>query len=81
MLLICPANSAFVGCSTRYRELVGTAETIVTMNTEIQEIESILADVGRRCNPRLMEKKHIYARQMKSDAAEKGMEIAACDCV
>ncbi|KAJ5809261.1 uncharacterized protein N7503_001479 [Penicillium pulvis] len=60
---------ALVG--TRYRELVGTAETIVTMNSEIQEIESILADVGRRCNPRLMEKKHIYARQMKSDAAEK----------
>ncbi|KAJ5622930.1 hypothetical protein N7490_011535 [Penicillium lividum] len=60
---------ALVG--TRYRELVGTAETIVTMNTEIQEVESILVDVGRRCNPRLIEKKHVYARQMKSDAAEK----------
>lgn len=43
------------------------------MNTEIQEIESILADVGRRCNPQLVEKKHLHARQMKSDAAEKGM--------
>ncbi|KAJ6088393.1 hypothetical protein N7486_009654 [Penicillium sp. IBT 16267x] len=60
---------ALVG--TRYRELVGTAETIVKMNTEIQEVESILADIGRRCNPRLLEKKHIYARQMKSDAADK----------
>ncbi|KAJ5936065.1 hypothetical protein N7454_005363 [Penicillium verhagenii] len=60
---------ALVG--TRYRELVGTAETIVTMNTEIQEVETILADLGRRCNPRLMEKKHIYARQMKSDTADK----------
>ena len=48
------------------------------MNTEIQEVEAILADIGRRCNPRLMEKKHTYARQMKSDAADKGMEFAAC---
>ncbi|KAJ5109864.1 hypothetical protein N7532_002509 [Penicillium argentinense] len=60
---------ALVG--TRYRALVGTAETIVSMNKEIQEAESILADVGRRCNPRLVERKHQHARQMKSDAAEK----------
>ncbi|KAJ5667382.1 hypothetical protein N7507_003246 [Penicillium longicatenatum] len=63
---------ALVGA--RYRDLVGTAETIVTMNSEIQEVESILADVGRRCNPRLLEKKHIYARQMKGDAAGKDTE-------
>lgn len=59
--------------STRYRELVGTAETIVSMNTDIKEVESILADVGRRCNPQLVEKKHVHARQMKSDAAAHGM--------
>ncbi|KAJ5570209.1 uncharacterized protein N7459_009639 [Penicillium hispanicum] len=60
---------ALVG--TRYRELVGTAETIVVMNKEIQDVESTLADVGRRCNPRLVEKKHQHARQMKSDAAQR----------
>jgi hypothetical protein len=59
--------------STRYRELVGTAETIVVMNKEIQEVDSILSDVGRRCNPRLVEKKHQHARQMKRDIVEKGM--------
>lgn len=64
---------------TRYRELVGTAETIVAMNKEIQEVESVLTDVGRRCNPRLVEKKHLHARQMKSDAAEKGMGLAIFD--
>ncbi|KAJ5092378.1 hypothetical protein NUU61_007248 [Penicillium alfredii] len=63
---------ALVG--TRYRELVGTAETIVAMNQEIQDAESILNDVGRRCNPRLVEKKHLHARQIKSDAAEKYAE-------
>lgn len=67
-----PANTGWSPSSTRYRELVGTAETIVTMNNEIQEIESILADIGRRCNPRLVEKKHLHARQMRNDAAEKG---------
>jgi hypothetical protein len=60
--------------STRYRELVGTAETIVVMNKEIQDVDSILSDVGRRCNPRLVEKKHQHARQMKRDTVEKGME-------
>ncbi|OOQ82065.1 hypothetical protein PEBR_41458 [Penicillium brasilianum] len=56
---------ALVG--TRYRELVGTAETIVEMNKEIQDVEATLTDIGRRCNPRLVEKKHLHARQMKSD--------------
>ncbi|KAJ5107748.1 hypothetical protein N7456_004423 [Penicillium angulare] len=60
---------ALVG--TRYRELVGTAETIVEMNTEIKDVESILTDVGRRCNPQLVEKKHVYARHMKKDAKDK----------
>lgn len=45
------------------------------MNTEIQEVESILADVGRRCNPRLVEKKHMHARQIKGDSAGNGMDL------
>lgn len=45
------------------------------MNKEIQDVESILTDVGRRCNPRLVEKKHQHARQIKSDAANKGMVL------
>lgn len=49
------------------------------MNQEIQEIESILGDIGRRCNPRLVEKKHLHARQMTSDAAEKGMRFRVLD--
>ncbi|OQE34900.1 hypothetical protein PENCOP_c015G07893 [Penicillium coprophilum] len=63
---------ALVG--TRYRDLVGTAETIVTMNRDIQDVESILADVGRRCNPRLIERKHVHFRQIKTGDAEKDAE-------
>lgn len=41
----------------RYRELLGTAQTIVEMNDEIQEVETKLSNISRRCNPRLVEKK------------------------
>lgn len=41
----------------RYRELLGTAQTIVEMNDEIQEVETKLSNIGRRCNPRLIERK------------------------
>lgn len=49
------------------------------MNKEIQDVESILADIGRRCNPQLVEKKHLHARQMKTGAAEKGMRLNILD--
>ncbi|GFF40139.1 uncharacterized protein C27B12.07 [Aspergillus udagawae] len=66
---------ALVG--TRYRELVGTAETIVLMNREIQEVDSTLADIGRRCNPRLIERMHAHMNQMKDDAQDKETEKRA----
>ncbi|KAL2855434.1 hypothetical protein BJY01DRAFT_204131 [Aspergillus pseudoustus] len=53
---------ALVG--TRYRELVGTAETIVGMNNDMQDADTTLSDVGRRCNPRLMGKKYAHLNQM-----------------
>ncbi|KAH2280526.1 hypothetical protein KXW29_003484 [Aspergillus fumigatus] len=66
---------ALVG--TRYRELVGTAETIVVMNREIQEVDSTLADIGRRCNPRLIERMHAHMNQIKDDAQDKETERRA----
>lgn len=57
---------------TRYRELVGTAETIVSMDHEIQQVESSLIDVGRRCNPNLVEKKHSHFHQIKGDGLDRG---------
>lgn len=59
-----PANL----CRTRYRELVGTAETIVSMNREVQQVEFNLTDVGRRCNPKLVERKQSHLNQIKEDA-------------
>ncbi|OAX79101.1 hypothetical protein ACJ72_06583 [Emergomyces africanus] len=41
----------------RYRELLGTAQTIIEMNEEIQEVEAKISNIGRRCNSRLIERK------------------------
>ncbi|KAF3490647.1 uncharacterized protein GIQ15_00164 [Arthroderma uncinatum] len=41
----------------KYRELLGTAQTIVDMNKDIQQVESTLSSIGRRCNPRAITKK------------------------
>ncbi|KAF4239644.1 hypothetical protein CNMCM6457_008564 [Aspergillus fumigatiaffinis] len=65
---------ALVG--TRYRDLVGTAETIVLMNREIQEVDSTLADIGRRCNRRLIERMHAHMNQIKDDSQDKGKKLA-----
>ncbi|KAI9375875.1 Vps51/Vps67-domain-containing protein [Aspergillus egyptiacus] len=59
---------ALVG--TRYRELVGTAETIVSMNREMEEVDTTLADIGRRCNPRLMGKKYAHFNQINGETTE-----------
>lgn len=60
---------------TRYRELVGTAETIVVMNREIQDVDSNLADIGQRCNPRLVEKKSAHFSQIRGDVLNRGMAV------
>lgn len=43
------------------------------MNHDIQQVDSTLTDIGRRCNPRLMEKKHAHFNQIKGDVGDKGM--------
>lgn len=42
------------------------------MNRDIQDVDSNLADIGQRCNPRLVEKKSAHLSQMKSDVLDKG---------
>ncbi|MCJ1353511.1 MAG: hypothetical protein MMC33_003497 [Icmadophila ericetorum] len=43
-----------VGAS--YRDLLGTAESIVEMDVQMQQVEGYLGDLGKRCNTRLLEK-------------------------
>ncbi|KAL4918070.1 hypothetical protein BDW62DRAFT_182283 [Aspergillus aurantiobrunneus] len=59
---------ALVG--TRYRELVGTAETIVSMSRNMEDVDTTLSDIGRRCNPRLMGKKYAHFNQINDETTE-----------
>ncbi|KAL4992873.1 hypothetical protein BDW68DRAFT_149021 [Aspergillus falconensis] len=59
---------ALVG--TRYRELVGTAETIVAMSRNIEEVDTTLGDIGRRCNPRLVGKKYAHLTQINNETTD-----------
>ncbi|KAL2871337.1 uncharacterized protein BJX67DRAFT_159528 [Aspergillus lucknowensis] len=59
---------ALVG--TRYRELVGTAETIVAMHRDMENVDMTLSDIGRRCNPRLMGKKYMHFNQINGETTD-----------
>ncbi|KAL5339697.1 hypothetical protein BJX70DRAFT_144740 [Aspergillus crustosus] len=59
---------ALVG--TRYRELVGTAETIVSMNRDMEDVDTTLGDIGRRCNPRLISKKYAHLNQLNGEPTD-----------
>lgn len=69
------ANVCLVNFRARYRDLLGTAETIVEMNMEIQDVEGKLTDIGRRCNKNLIDKKSIHLNRLKHDAAGSGMVL------
>ena len=43
--------------STSYRDLLGTAESIIKMDGQIQHVDTYLGNMGKRCNARLLEKK------------------------
>ncbi|KAL4872066.1 hypothetical protein BDV12DRAFT_5931 [Aspergillus spectabilis] len=54
----------------RYRELVDTAETIVSMNREMEDVDTTLGDIGRRCNPRLIGKKYAHFNQINGETTD-----------
>ncbi|OKL62690.1 hypothetical protein UA08_01406 [Talaromyces atroroseus] len=56
---------------TRYRELLGTAETIVEMNAESSEVETKLASIGIRCNTSLIGKKSVNLTDIKRESTGK----------
>lgn len=68
-----PRTNALLVTRARYRDLLGTAETIVEMNGKIKDVESNLTDIGRRCNPRLIDKKSAHLDRLKRDSLENSM--------
>lgn len=44
-------------CSASYRDLLGTAESIIEMGTQMHDVETYMGEIGKRCNTRIMDKK------------------------
>ena len=44
-------------CSASYRDLLGTAESIIEMGVQMDEVESYMGEIGKRCNTRILDKK------------------------
>lgn len=58
--------------STSYRDLLGTAESIIEMDGEMQQVESYFVDMGRKCDARLLEKKNSNLRSWDAEIRAKG---------
>lgn len=44
-------------CSASYRDLLDTAESIISMDSQMHDVEALMGELGRRCNTRALEKK------------------------
>ncbi|KAF3898899.1 Vacuolar protein sorting-associated protein 51 [Trichophyton interdigitale] len=56
----------------KYRDLLETAQTIVDMNTDIQQAESTLSSIGRRCNPRSIARANDRIHELNNDDSKSG---------
>ncbi|KAI9685534.1 MAG: hypothetical protein M1822_004392 [Bathelium mastoideum] len=62
---------ALVGSS--YRDLLGTAERIIEMDGQMQQVEATLGDIGLECNSRVLEK---INRNMENMTKFKASQVA-----
>lgn len=61
----------YISLRTRYRELLGTAETIIDMNMESSEVETRLASIGIRCNTSVIGKKSVNLTDINRESTGK----------
>ena len=48
--------------SASYRDLLGTAESIIEMGVQMEEVENHMGEIGKRCNTRILDKKNLNLR-------------------
>ncbi|KAL8993189.1 MAG: hypothetical protein Q9169_006533 [Polycauliona sp. 2 TL-2023] len=63
---------SLVGAS--YRDLLGTAESIIQMDGQMQQVESYISGMGMRCNTRLLGKKAANLRAWDNDSKARDRE-------
>ena len=56
-LSICQLLTSASSCSASYRDLLGTAESIIDMGGQMNDVETYMGQIGKRCNTRILEKK------------------------
>lgn len=49
--------TSFFFLSASYRDLLGTAESIIDMDAQMQDVEAYLGDMSSKCDARVLEKK------------------------
>lgn len=60
---------------TSYRDLLGTAERIIEMDGQIQQAETYMSDIGRKCNARALERiADNHARMKSARAGQEGQQ-------
>ncbi|KAF1343412.1 hypothetical protein EJ07DRAFT_186913 [Lizonia empirigonia] len=58
---------------TSYRSLLSTAETIIDMEAQMEQVESKLGRIGQNCNSRLLDK--VSGNALKMDAHTRGSDV------
>ena len=59
--------------SSSYRDLLGTAETIIDMNERMHSGEGHLAGMGKACNSGLLERKAVNMSSLSAAIGAKGI--------
>jgi hypothetical protein len=66
----CSLFDVLTSYSTSYRSLLDTAETIIDMETQMEQVESKLGRIGQNCNSRVLDK--ISGNALKMDTRTRG---------
>ena len=56
-----------------YRDLLNTAESIIEMNGQMHNVETHMAEIGQKCNTRLLERKATNFRAWQEEVDNPGM--------
>ena len=68
----------FVISRASYRNLLGTAESIIEMDDQMHDVEALIGNIAQKCNTRLLERKMLNLKAWRQEAGAKG---TICTCM
>ena len=70
-------------CRASYRDLLGTAESIIDMDGKMRRVETLMGDIGTKCNTRLIDRKnanlHAWDKHVSANGRIQGPLCMECD--